>query len=261
MIKVSKPEKPQILQDNAVIWTKELDDFVLHHGDGSFQKIPQDKRKERDVLAARYNHKEIRAQLEKSSTQGKCMFCEKYLDKNDVAVEHFHPKSIYHLHTFEWDNLLLSCTSCNTGKGTLDTKNQAIVHPINDFPETYFVFKEVRIHVADTAPDKDIAQRTIEKCGLRRRDLLSHMADRAKEIYDLEDDIYKLLQKYASSKKKKTIANSLLEALASLQKDFFSQESDKKAFVGYTRSAIRQSPIIQSAVKNIETELSVTFTF
>ncbi len=47
---------------------------------------------------------------------GKCAFCEQ---KEELShIEHFRPKDIYYWLAFSWDNLLMSCPTCNTHKGT-----------------------------------------------------------------------------------------------------------------------------------------------
>lgn len=58
----------------------------------------------RIVLAQHYNNK--------------CAYCESKKGANSYyPIEHYRPKSIYHWLAFSWDNLLLSCTVCNTKKG------------------------------------------------------------------------------------------------------------------------------------------------
>src|SRR5690554_6216280 len=48
--------------------------------------------------------------------KGKCAFCEQ---KEELThVEHFRPKNTYYWLAFSWDNLLMSCPTCNTHKGT-----------------------------------------------------------------------------------------------------------------------------------------------
>ena len=47
--------------------------------------------------------------------KGKCVFCEQ---KEELThVEHFRPKDTYYWLAFSWDNLLMSCPTCNTHKG------------------------------------------------------------------------------------------------------------------------------------------------
>lgn len=247
MIKVTKKDKPQILIDHEKIWAKELDDFILANG-GSFENVPKNKQHERDALANRYNHKELRSQLEKGNTGNKCVYCEKYLDTNDVGIEHFHPKVIYHKETFDWDNLFLSCASCNSKKSTLDTKNEMIVHPSNHNPEEYFIFKDVRIQSSPYAPDITIANRTIEKCALNRRHLFSPMSSILSEFYTYEDAVKDKVSAYNQGKKKVHYANKLLASLRELKSGFFDSETDTKAFVGYMRYLIRNSESISESI-------------
>lgn len=48
--------------------------------------------------------------------KGKCAFCEQ--NEELTHVEHYRPKTIYYWLAFSWDNLLMSCPTCNSYKGT-----------------------------------------------------------------------------------------------------------------------------------------------
>jgi len=48
----------------------------------------------------------------------KCAYCEKKLLDTPKHIEHYRPKDIYYWLAYSWDNLLLSCGSCNSFKGT-----------------------------------------------------------------------------------------------------------------------------------------------
>ena len=47
----------------------------------------------------------------------KCAYCEKRLLDSPKHIEHYRPKKIYYWLAYSWDNLLLSCGSCNSAKG------------------------------------------------------------------------------------------------------------------------------------------------
>lgn len=46
----------------------------------------------------------------------KCAYCEKKLLDSPKHIEHYRPKNIYYWLAYSWDNLLLSCGSCNSVK-------------------------------------------------------------------------------------------------------------------------------------------------
>lgn len=48
----------------------------------------------------------------------KCAYCEQKLLDAPKHIEHYRPKDIYYWLAYSWDNLLLSCGSCNSTKGT-----------------------------------------------------------------------------------------------------------------------------------------------
>lgn len=48
----------------------------------------------------------------------KCAYCEKNLLDAPKHIEHYRPKDTYYWLAYSWDNLLLSCGSCNSSKGT-----------------------------------------------------------------------------------------------------------------------------------------------
>ncbi len=82
-----------------------------------------------------------------------CAFCECFLKKGDAPIEHISPKSVTPDFVFEPENLVVSCTSCNspvikgekpTISGTVVSEYRnnsfAIVHPRLDNPDEHIVF-------------------------------------------------------------------------------------------------------------------------
>lgn len=72
--------------------------------------------------------KTIKRQLEALS-EGKCWYCESRQDRSDMAVDHFRPKGEvadcpghegYWWLSFDWENLRLSCTFCNSRRTDRD---------------------------------------------------------------------------------------------------------------------------------------------
>jgi len=67
----------------------------------------------------------------------KCAYCEQKLLDAPKHIEHYRPKKKYYWLAFSWDNLLLSCSSCNTSKGSrFLIQNAEIIH-------TFEVFKDI----------------------------------------------------------------------------------------------------------------------
>ncbi|MDX1957892.1 MAG: retron system putative HNH endonuclease [Leptospiraceae bacterium] len=61
----------------------------------------------------------------------KCAYCETRIEATEI--DHFRPKSIYYWLAFSWDNLLISCRTCNSKKwDQFKIKNQREVYDPND---------------------------------------------------------------------------------------------------------------------------------
>ena len=73
-----------------------------------------------------YKHPDVKMQL-KNDQNGKCAYCERYYNGDYGAVEHYRPKGEvqqregaqvekpgYYWLAYEWENLLFSCSECNT---------------------------------------------------------------------------------------------------------------------------------------------------
>lgn len=130
MRKLNKLDKPQILVDNAVLWTQEYCD-CLKEG-----KIPSKE------IATRYNEESIKATLEKE-TYEKCAYCEskiKHISYGDI--EHILPKNkdarpdLY----VEWSNLTLACEQCNrSGKRKYYSLELPLINPYIDEPDEHLI--------------------------------------------------------------------------------------------------------------------------
>lgn len=62
----------------------------------------------------RYKVPDIKSKLDVIYNK-KCAYCESGVE--DRHVEHYRPKSSYYWLAYSWDNLLISCSTCNTKKG------------------------------------------------------------------------------------------------------------------------------------------------
>lgn len=68
----------------------------------------------------------------------KCAYCEKNLLDAPKHIEHYRPKDIYYWLAYSWDNLLLSCGSCNSSKGTkFQTKKTIVTYTNESFEDIH----------------------------------------------------------------------------------------------------------------------------
>lgn len=77
---------------------------------------------------SRYKVKDIKDALN-LIYKGKCAFCETKIEQSHV--EHYRPKNIYYWLAYSWDNLILTCATCNQHKGKqfdLNGKAQVFVN-------------------------------------------------------------------------------------------------------------------------------------
>lgn len=148
-----------------------------------------------------YAADEVKKQL-KSDQFGKCAYCERSLNGDFGAVEHFRPKGGYQIEdekylrkpgyywlAYDWNNLLYSCSECNTSYKRnffpLANENQRdiehenitkeeplLLNPATDEIGDYIEFHRHLVAVKDTAPFKNKAVKTIELFKLNDRSVL-----------------------------------------------------------------------------------------
>lgn len=123
----------------------------------------------------------------------KCAFCEQRVEQ--YHIEHYRPKAKYYWLAFSWDNLLLSCPTCNQNKGVnfeLDgvavtfTNNEMNIRNINTSSSNYDLVelpKMVNPEITDPLgnirfqfngiieSDEPRFAYTIEKIKINRKDL------------------------------------------------------------------------------------------
>lgn len=205
MIKLKRPPEPEILSVNAASWTQGIMSLVKTYGD--YKSIPK---AEKEAALKFYRHEDIKAALKESSFK-KCAFCEGIPDETGFAeVEHFHPKSIYTNKVFEWTNLLYSCKACNNSKLSHDTQKEPIINPYDLDPRDCFTYTDIMIEPVAGA-SYDIAQKTIEVCGLSDKRLFSPRAAVLANFRTFEVDLRQALDDFDSARtetsKKKKAAN------------------------------------------------------
>lgn len=243
MIRVEKNSAPQVLIDNASIWTKELLDLISKYG--GYDKIPQSLK---DNAVNKYRHPDIQSAV-REMTNGKCVFCESIINATSyLTIEHFKPKSKYPNLTFEWNNLFPSCVMCNNGKDKdVDGHTADLVNPLTEDPEQYFTYKELKICVRDTAPNPQKGNDTIKNCQLQRNSLLIERSKILTQFYDYEDKLEEVVKEFAGLKKedaKKRRAYNILESFITLR--LFTDKYEK--YAGFWRETIRKSKPVYEAM-------------
>ena len=198
MIKLEREAEPKVMIVNKSTWLNDLKVAISKYG--SYKDIPE---REKQRLTSFYRNDDVRDALVKSSS-GKCAFCECIPSEGgNVEIEHFKPKSIYPDLTFEWLNFLPSCRKCNGAKDNHDTGMEPIVNPYDVDPKGIFYFDDIEIKASE-GTNKDIAENTIEVCGLNsvrlwkpRAEILVSLRIFSKSIeeaikeYDLADTTHK----------------------------------------------------------------------
>lgn len=151
MIKLTRPDKPSEL-------TNELESNL----------IQEYKKTEKAVW-----RKEFIVQSLLKMSHSKCCYCETKLETQarPMQVEHFHCKDKYPDEVVAWDNLLPSCSQCNSNKSTLDTYEEPILNPCVDDPREYLYLKNFMIKSKDNNLSSK-GRLTIDQLELNNRERL-----------------------------------------------------------------------------------------
>lgn len=210
MIKLSRRSEPQYLKDNKSRFWKALDEALERYG--SYKSIPKG---EKAKLVSGYRHSEVKAPLI-SSSNGKCAFCECIPSEGgNVEVEHYKPKSLYPSLTFEWENFLPACHRCNGDKLDHDTGAEPIVNPYEVDPVDYFYFDGLNMK-GFQGEFYEIAERTIEVCGLNSLRLWEPRSKILVSLHDFEMSLKKAICNYnvaATKLKKQNRLRSIRESI------------------------------------------------
>ena len=249
MIRVEKGVSPQILVDNQAAWTEALQELINRYG--SYKAIPQ---KERDAAVNKYKHDDILEALERDRGGKKCVYCESLNEVTSFAhIDHYHPKSLYPNETFCWDNLFMGCQICNTHKDNFDTSLEPFVHPLNDDPEEYLTFDELRIvprSMDFNSEDYKKAYNVIDKCYLWRTALSRKYSLILIHFYEYESSLRKSVAHYKTLVQdvaRKRIAIEILDSLSTLSQ----MASPDAEYAGYMRYLLRKFEVIREAVSII----------
>ncbi|MFD1846767.1 HNH endonuclease [Arthrobacter flavus] len=114
----------------------------------------------------------------------KCMYCESFIDDTSYsAVEHIRPKKIFENLVLEWTNLGLTCSRCNTNKGSYWSENLSLqlLNPYRDAIEQHLAF---RGPLTVATLDSSRGENTVRKLRLNsREDLLISRMRRIEELH------------------------------------------------------------------------------
>lgn len=247
MIKVKKGAEPKVLQDNKTTWTDGLMALVDKYG--SYADIPK---KEKDAAIKYYAHPDISAALIGTQAKAKCIYCESYTNISGYAnIEHYHPKSLYPKEIFDWNNLFIGCTVCNTPKNNFDTVKEPFIHPINDNPEDYLTFDELQYVPKSKDGEAYLkANNVIKNCDLKRQSLVRKHADILLSFLKTYDTLLDKIAHYnglRSDSKKLEDAIDILESLTILSEE----AGDNAEYAAYMRYLLRKYPEIKDAVSII----------
>jgi uncharacterized protein (TIGR02646 family) len=151
MIKLNRPDKPSEL-------TPEVEE----------QLVEEYKNTEKSVWRKDY----ITTSLLKMS-YNKCCYCETMLGEQarPMQVEHYHCKDLYPDEVVKWENLLPSCSQCNSNKSILDTYKTPIIDPSVDNPKDYLYLKCYMIKSKDNAIGSK-GRLTVDQLELNHRERL-----------------------------------------------------------------------------------------
>ena len=240
MIYISKPsEIPLKLRDSQ----KEFDNVIQKFGD--FNNIPEELK---EKLLNSYKHNDIKDPLFNCS-HNKCAYCETKSYGGYLEVDHFAPKKLYPKLSLKWSNLLPSCKECNINKSTHDTILEPIINPCEVNPEPYFIYEFLSIYPSETAPDIELAERTIRVCNLNRPKLVKARMEILEELTNYERTIENFVQTLNESnteRQKQKWLQNLTDSLEVIE----NCTSETEQYSGLCRFFLGRSKYFKKAKKN-----------
>lgn len=216
--------------------------------------------KPEEVDGCNYNGPGVKDRLMRDQ-YGKCCYCECRLDRY-ADIEHFRPKKEYvgtdgvkhvpgyYWLTCDWDNLLLSCPTCNRsykknnfglideskrriGRKDISQEEPLLVNPVLEDPVLHIGFrKEVAVAINDSCR----GGYTIEVLKLNRKDLC-----------DLR---YNKYSDYCREKKKLEIALRIKAFIPDMEKD--AEELAELSQLSIHRMESRESEFLGVVIHQIE---------
>ncbi|MCT4666222.1 MAG: HNH endonuclease [Flavobacteriales bacterium] len=173
MIQLKELDKPQVLVDNALNWTKTVMEYI-----NKGQAVPTNDKN-------RYNHPQVKSQV-KLETKEKCAYCESQVTHQYPGdIEHIIPKAVYPRLSFNWSNLTFACYWCNNSKRNYVGKGESkLINPFKDnITKHLSFFGPLIMHINDSKRG-EITWKTIE---LNRKELIERRTEKIKELQSLID--------------------------------------------------------------------------
>lgn len=138
----------------------------------------------------------------RTASDGKCWYCEMRQERSDMPVDHFRPKGRVHgvkehpgywWKAFDWQNLRLSCTYCNSRRRDVETGHvggKQDYFPVLEPPARQLAEAdpEDRPRILDPLVDEDTKQLTFLKNGFAS----PSATDKTSEAYERADCSIKL---------------------------------------------------------------------
>ena len=244
MIKLERGIEPNDLKIKQKEWTDELLASVKLHG--SYKNIPP---KEKDKLVSKYRLKSVKNELKRTSYK-KCAYCEsKPEETGHIAIEHFIPKSQDPKVTFQWVNFLPSCSICNENKSDHDVLKDPIINPYDIDPNTIIKFSAnnpLKL-VSASKGSKQLAEMTIEVCGLNTLRLYKPRSELLTSFTEYEDSIAQAIDMYDDAdtlRKRSTRKRKIKEAISAMA--LLTEPNEKHS--KFCSELINKSEIYQTAL-------------
>ncbi len=205
------------------------------------------------IYSARFKQNDTQTAL-KDIYKNKCAFCEQKIEQSHV--EHYRPKHIYYWLTYSWDNLLLSCSTCNINKGihfelissdkltitfedtaenrkkinSISSEYDKLEKPKMVNPEVTDPYGKIKFERNGIIESDDVRFKyTIEKCKIDRKTLND---DRRKILEIFERDIRSAVVEKTTVEEQEIVIESIIRKFIRDTKDPESQ------FLGFRRYAI-----------------------
>lgn len=184
MISVIRAPQPNILYKNADTWANEYLKAIK-----KYKKNPTPTNKSlKEQLERRYNCKSVKEALARMFND-KCAYCESHVFHVSFPhIEHYKPKSKYPKLCFEWTNLFLACSMCNSSgykgnKFPTKSKGGPYIDPEIEDPNDHFNFIfDQKTGVSIVQPKTRRGTTTERDLGLNRVNLLKHRNSVVKKL-------------------------------------------------------------------------------
>lgn len=169
MRNVERNAEPQSLSNNAYRWRRELLDEIANQG-GNVSKVE-------NRFFDKYNKQDVKEALNEMY-DGLCCYCEGKTGTVDYPhIEHRKPKKLFPESTYDWNNLNLSCSMCNTKKGDKYSKKYPILDAVRDVPISKYLTYKVDRNGVWVIPMSNRGKTTREHADLDRDKLRGERAE------------------------------------------------------------------------------------